>query len=353
MSNSGVPMVFMSIVRALKDEFVFDIVIFENNDMFYEKEFLSYGGKIFLLKRSFPEGIIKKVAWVLFKNVKNIRQFCSRNLDLSRYFAIHCFDEMFSSEFFRIAKKCSVKYRILHICAAFRAYPAKKNLKRYIVEIDRRKTLKLCTSIACSSDSTLKFNNYKNKGFTLFRTYNEKIFTGVIDSKTDSLAMAQIGTFSKRKNQLFTLHVLKTICETYPDTKLFLVGKEMEKGYKDLMDRYINDYCLSNNVFYLGTSPDRVKLSEDITCVVHPSFMEGSGNVLVETQVCGIHCFASDTLPLGYDLGNVTYLKLIPDLWAEEIIQYFRKFGNTRKPPIGKEKFTKSEFKKTLLKSMS
>lgn len=353
LSNSGVPMVFMSIVRALKNEFVFDVIITNSDDMFYKDEFLSYGGKIYVFNRRTPNRGIRKLLWLLFKLKKLTYRFCNKEIIFNNYYAIHSFDEMFSSYFFRLAKKKGIKYRIVHICAAFRAYNIKKSLKLLMLEHDRRKTFKLCTSIACSSDSTLKYNNYKGKGITLFRTYDEKRFPGIIECLHNDLVLTQIGTFSCRKNQLFSLQLIKEIKKTYPNIILNFVGKEMEEGYEKKMNEYIEKYSLKENIRYLGTNPNREELSRNTSFVIHPSTMEGSGNVLVESQVCGIHCFASNSLPDGYDLGNVHFLELDYLLWSKQILQYFTRYKNKRTEPIGKERFSLTQFKTTLIKMMS
>ena len=353
LSNSGVPMVFMSIVRSLKNEFIFDVVITSDDDMFYKDEFLSYGGKIFLFNRKMPKNKLKKMKWLVFDLKKLVKTFCDENIKMENYYALHSFDEMFSSTFFCVAKSKNVKYRIVHICAAFRAYKNKSNLKQYLFEYDRRKTFRLCTSIACSSDSTLKLNNYRKKGITLYRTYNEAQFPGVIECAHSNLVLTQIGTFSSRKNQLFSLEILDIIKKTFPDVVLNIVGKEMEEGYESKMDDFIELHYLKDNVRFLGTSPNRIDLSKATSFIIHPSTMEGSGNVLVESQVCGIHCFASNTLPEGYDLGNVDFLFLDLNLWSEKIIDYFIKNNNSRKAPINAEKFSLNHFKNILHTMMS
>ena len=353
MSNSGVPMVYMSIVRALKDDFIFDIVVSSTKDMHYKEEFLSHGGNIYYFEKKIPNNSMFKMLWMIFCLGKLIKKFCKENLLLNNYYALHSFDEKYSSCFFRIAKAQSIKYRIIHICAAFRAYKRKFNIKQFLFEFDRRKTLRHCTSIACSSDSTLELNNYKNKGVVLYRTYNKKQFPGVVECNHDKLVLTQIGTFSSRKNQLFSLEVVKNIKQKINNVTINFVGKEMEEKYLNKMNEFINDNNLKNNVNYLGTSPDRNALSKETSFVLHPSIMEGSGNVLVESQVSGIHCFASNTLPRGYDLGNVQYLELNAALWSNKILSYFKENKNIRKKPIGCEKFSEKSFKKTLLEMMS
>ena len=44
--RGGAQAVIMSIVRNLSDKFCFDIVLFSDEDGWYDEEFLSYGGEI-------------------------------------------------------------------------------------------------------------------------------------------------------------------------------------------------------------------------------------------------------------------------------------------------------------------
>ena len=49
LSKTGVPTYIMNIVRNLSNVYCFDIVTF-NDDDYYKKEFLSYGGNIYNFK---------------------------------------------------------------------------------------------------------------------------------------------------------------------------------------------------------------------------------------------------------------------------------------------------------------
>ena len=350
MSLSGVPVVFMSIVRQLKDEFLFDIIVLKDNDMFFEKEFLSYGGKIYRYNFNKPNGLLSKTKWFLRGYTKSVKDFIDKNIDLRSYSVVHSFNEDFSYPFFKEAKKAGISKRILHICSAISAYSQKLPFKRRLLNVYRKKAMKYCSDIVFVSNKSLSLNNYKNKGLVLYNIYDEKKFGNIEKCEHNRLVLTQIATFSYRKNQLFSLDVIRIIKNSYPGVILNIVGKELEDGYLNLINKYIEQNNLKENIRFLGTTIDRKQLNKETSFVIYPSTMESFGLVLIESQSCGIHCFASKGIPNDADMGNVDFLELDSVLWAKEIISYYEKNGNERKEPINKDKFSTANFKNTLLK---
>ena len=80
MSLTGVPVVYMSIVRLLNDEFDFDIVVLDTKNMYFKNEFLSYGGQIFKFECPKPNGTFKSLLWALFSFKKKAKHFIKKNL---------------------------------------------------------------------------------------------------------------------------------------------------------------------------------------------------------------------------------------------------------------------------------
>lgn len=350
MSLSGVPVVFMSIVKELHSEYLFDIIVLKDNDMYFEKEFLSYGGKVFRYHQNKPEGFFKKMFWLFFRYCGSIKKFIKKNVDLKEYSAIHSFHEGFSYPFIKEAKKAGIKNRILHICSAKSAYPLKKSFSQTMFNWYQKKAKKFCTSIVFVSKKSLELNNYKNKGVVLYNIYDEKKFGHITFCNHNDLSLTQIATYSFRKNQLFTLEVVKLLKDEYPNVKLNIVGKELEPGYLEKMQNYINTNNLVDNVVFLGTHVDREELNKETSYIVYPSTMESFGLVLIESQACGVHCFANEDIPNDADMGNVDFIKLDAKLWADKISDYFQNNGNRRKEPINKDKFSVKQFKQTLNK---
>ncbi len=349
MSLSGVSVVYMSIVRELSRLYRFDIIICENDDLFFEKEFISYGGRIFHFSSPMPEhSLFKKIKWLLYDYPKATKHFVKENINLSEYVAIHSFQELYSYPLFRIASKYGVPKRLLHICSAGSAYPRSKKLKARIMHMYQIRSMKLATNILFVSEAALKYNNYRQKGFVLYNIYDEAKYGAISNNKGNKLILTQIGTFSSRKNQLFSLEVLKKIIDVYPNAKLNIVGKELEQGYLNKINKYIELNNLGNNATILGTSTDRLKLNDQTSYILYPSTTESFGLVLIESQAAGIHCFANKDLPRDADMGNVDFLKLDSDLWCKKIVEYFDKNGNQRKKPLNINKFSKKAFIETL-----
>lgn len=351
MSLSGVPVVYMSIVRNLSKEYFFDIVIFKNNDMFFEKEFLSFGGKIFFFDCPIPNGVFGKINWLLFKYGKEAKKFIKDNIDLSQYSAIHSFNELYSFPFLKAGKDSGIKNLIVHICSPMSAYPDKGfRVTRFMAKQYQKKAFKLCSSIVCVSEQTKKYYNYNNKGVVVYNMYDENKFSSIVNCNHNNLVLTQIGTFSSRKNQLFSLEVIDKIKQLIPNVKLNIVGKEIEPDYKEKMDSMMQEHNLIDNVVYISNSTNRGDIDKDTSYYIYPSTFESFGMILIESQAAGIHCFASDTIPNDADMGNASFLPLDSDIWATEIVKYYNEFGNKRKEPLNKEKFSKSNFIKSIKK---
>ena len=348
MSLSGVPVVYMSIVRQLHSEYTFDIIVLKDNDMYFEKEFLSFGGKIFKYKFNKPDDLLKKLFWISAEYYKDVKNFISNNINLSEYEAIHSFQEGFSYPFIKEAKKAGVKHRILQICSAKSAYPEKRTISQISYNSYQKKAMKYCTSIAFVSQKSLEMKDYKNKGIVLYNIYDEKTFGEIAECNHNNLVLTQIATFSQRKNQMFSLEVIKKIKVFYPDVILNIVGSELEKGYLQKMNEYIESNGLQDNIKFLGNKVNRIELNKDTSFILYPSTMESFGLVLIEAQACGIHCFANSAIPNDADMGNTDFIPLDPELWTSKIVNYFKDNGNKRKKPINEDKFSTSQFIKTL-----
>lgn len=348
MSLSGVPVVFMSIVRLLHNEYTFDIIVLKDNDMYFEKEFTSYGGKVYRFNFNKPEKFLPKFWWLVHNYPKEVKSFINNNINLSEYSAIHSFQEGFSYPFFKEANKVGIERRILHINSANSAYSNKKTFSQMIFNWYQKKAEKYCTNIIFVSNQAIKLNDYKKKGLVLYNVYDEKKYGEVIACDHDNLALTQIGTLSSRKNQLFSLKVLLKIISKYKNAQLYIVGKELEPNYLKNLKDFINNNNLSKNVTFANAEIDKKSLYTSTSFVLYPSVMESFGLVLIESQACGIHCFANKDLPHDADMGNVDFIGLDSDLWAKKIIEYYEHNGNKRKEPINKDRFSTSQFVNTL-----
>lgn len=349
MSLSGVPVVFMSIIRSLSHKYTFDIVVLDDKDMYFENEFLSYGGKIFKYLNPKPRGILRKLVWFFGGFKRNTSLFIKNNLRLNDYCAIHSFSGEFGSILFKNEKKNDKVVKIFHVCSALSVYKEKLTIKQILWNCNFNDVYKYADKVLYVSKAALKYAKNRQKSDVLYNIYDEEKFNKIENCAHNNLSLTQIGTFSSRKNQLFSLKVLTLLKNSFPNVKLNIVGKEIEAGYYNRILEFIEEKSLKNNVDIFNDKTDRISINRNTSYVIYPSIQDSFGLVLIESQASGIHCFASNTIPQDADMGNIEFLPLNENCWADTIKEYFLKNRNKRIIPTEKDKFSKTAFAKKLI----
>ena len=349
MSLSGVPVVYMTIIRTLHKEYSFDILLFDNNDMYFEKEFLKYGGNIFIFNRlnttKFKSSIVRNIKFSM-----ELRFFLKNKMTISNYDIIHCFREKNTYSLFKILKKLGAKKIIYHINSADSAYPRKKGIKSAARNYYQKKAIKISNNVICVSKQVKDNWNYYGNCSIVLNCFNNSYFNKIIEKEDANLSLCQVATFSNRKNQLFSLEIMKKIVSQYPAAKLFLLGKEIEKDYLRKIHEFISENDLSKNVTLLPVDYNQKDLYKKSSFLLFPSKRESFGLVLLEAQACGVHCFASSTIPADTDLGNVDFIELDSNKWADSILKYYANNHNKRKAPENIQSFTQDTFSNNIKK---
>lgn len=339
MGKSGVPNVYMNIVRNLSNDYIFDIVISREN-YYYKNEFLSYGGNIYLIKERLYNNKFKRIFWRLFGSpfvISNtLKGICKNN----HYSIIHSFKGNESAPYFRIAKKFSINNRILHINSCWEN--TSNPLSQFFIKMERLKTIKYSTNhIAVSKlAGDTYFKNLKYN--VIYNTYDEKDCV-YCENDSQNLVLLQIGTTMPIKNQLFSIQVLSKIKTIYPDCHLIFITTPYDSRYDRQCRKEIEKLKLWNNVTFLPPNINQNELYKQATFVLLPSLQEGFSLVTVESQARGVHTFISDTISKEIDCGNVSYLKLDTQLWAKTIIAYYKHNNNKRKK-VDMSKFSLCRF---------
>lgn len=152
-----------------------------------------------------------------------------------------------------------------------------------------------------------------------------------IDEKTT--VIGHVGRFVKQKNHDFLIDVFKEYHTENPDSKLLLIGTgPLEEKTKAKVEK-LN---LSDPVIFLGQREDTNKLYSvmDVFCL--PSLYEGLGMVLIEAQMNGLPCLASDEVPREAKITeNIDFIifdikKFIKKIHTERIkpdISLFKKYN--------------------------
>lgn len=138
----------------------------------------------------------------------------------------------------------------------------------------------------------------------------------------DECAIVNVGRLSKFKNQEFLLDILKVLIDKGVAARLFIAG---DGTLRDKLISKCEFMNLSNYVAFLGNRTDIPDVLQGMDVMVHPSFSEGLGNVLIEAQASGLQVFASaDVIPEETHItNNIHYISLQEpaDTWANNIIK--------------------------------
>lgn len=331
LGNGGAQQVVISIAQMLNENVDFDLLIFSNKNGSREKEFLSFGGKIYKENININIGggrISFYIRWI--RMIVAIRKVLRGN----RYDIIHCHNGLESGILLKEGKKKNIPIRIAHSHVVF---DNRGNIIRKIYyDIYRRLLLKNasdligCSEIACSS----LFGNGKYS--VIPNSINGDNF-GYMEYYTEKITMIMVASYSENKNQLFSLQVLKELIGMGENATIIMIGKCNDahaSAYFDEINNYIRDYSLSDFVEMLPGDSNVPKTMSKCSYLLFPSKKEGFGIVPVEAQAVGLRCFISDSVPHEVDCGGCTFLplELGPKNWAERIVaDYTRTHGAHKK----------------------
>lgn len=154
--------------------------------------------------------------------------------------------------------------------------------------------------------------------------------------------IGHIGRFNKQKNQSYLLKVFEKIAEKRKDAVLILVGDGPDfEEIESLVD--IHPY--KDKIILYGVTKDLKAIYSAMDVFVLPSKYEGFPVVLLEAQISGLPCVASDKVTKEVDFGNIYWASIdeAPEIYAEKILKTNfagihdrEEFYNTNKEKIEK-----------------
>ena len=323
LDKSGVPSVLMTIVQNLHERFTFDILVHTDEEGFFEKQFLSYGGKIFRFpKKHFSFKPLDRLYELL--RPTHLNRFTRKLIrENGPYKVIHCNNDFDASGCITAAKDEGIPVRICHTHRTWRDDSETGILTR-LYRKSCRIALKEAASalIGCSASANDSTFGPDSKAFVVFNPYDEKRFSPSLPlKKSGALNLIQVGYFNKTKNQLFTLEVIRELKKTRSDVHLTFIG-DRSGSYGASVEKTISEYGLQNLITLLPADTDIPKAMDDSKILLLPSVNEGFGIVLIEAQAMGLHCIASDTVPKETDRGGVVFLPVSDGakIWADLIL---------------------------------
>ena len=313
MNVGGLETFIMNVYRNIdRDKIQFDFLEHYLEPSFYDEEIERLGGKIYHFSLRNDNNI--------FKYIIELNKFFKEHKE---YKIVHCHMESIGTILFLIAKFNGVKIRIGHAHTT----STNNNLKGFVKKIIS-KPFKYTTTInfACSLDA----------GRYLFKNKKYEIIPNAIDidkfrfdknSRTHLRkelglegyqVIGHVGRMDKGKNQLFLIDIFNEYLKINSKSKLVLVG---DGELREKITAKIKELNIEDNVLLLGVRKDVNKLYSAFDIFVFPSLFEGLGIVLIEAQVNGLTCLASDNIPKITKISNkIKYLSLEDkSSWINEI----------------------------------
>lgn len=300
-------------------------------------DFIVHGKDIGLLEQKFCE-LGSNIYHVTPKKENFLRNFFEINSIISKnnYDIVHCHQNYSSIIPLCIAKYNKVKSRIVHSHATFDS-KERKNKKIHLVI--QKAIVALATHYcACTQDAAeyLFGKDIKNIKVKIIRNAIDinKYTFDFKDRETlkkefnfnNKIVIGTIGRLSFEKNHQFLIEVYKSVKEKLPESILMIVGNGPLK--QELQEK-VCQLNLTNDIIFIDERLDVNKLYSTMDLFILPSLHEGLGMVLIEAQVNGLKCIASDeVIPRDTQLTNlIQYIKLSNlSKWEEEIITYFKKY---------------------------
>jgi glycosyltransferase involved in cell wall biosynthesis len=99
-----------------------------------------------------------------------------------------------------------------------------------------------------------------------------------------------VGRLESHKGHIDAFTALKTVLQTMPDVKLWVVG---DGAYRETLQDWVRDNDLAGSVDFLGFRRDVRDLIQCFDVHLFPSHMEGTPNTLYEALAVGNACVAS------------------------------------------------------------
>ena len=320
-NQGGIETYLMNYYRHINRNLVqFDFIVPKGMKIAYEDEIKSMGGNVYKEIVSIRENPLKGLMYD--------RNFFDNHPEISILHVNDC--SAANLRLMKTAKKCNVNTRILHSHNNDYLVPLAK--RQLLVErYNKKHLLEIATDLfACSKDAgkfmfeNLPFQIVKNAVDTKQYIFSQEIRKkmrdklGVLENQT---IIGNVARFDYQKNHKFLLQIFAEYKKYDPSSILVLIG---DGPLKKVIENQVEQLELKDSVIFLGVRNDVNKLLNAFDLFVLPSKSEGLGIVLIEAQINGLQCIASNKTPEESNiLGKIEYLPLERDaeFWARCIYQ--------------------------------
>lgn len=134
----------------------------------------------------------------------------------------------------------------------------------------------------------------------------------------DAFVIGHVGRFSKEKNHAFLVDVFFEVARDHANSFLLMVGA----GNTEVIEEKLKSNGFDNRYLILSHRTDVNEIMRVMDVFVFPSIYEGLGIALIEAQVSGLRCIASDNVPAdAFRTENAIALPLgNPEKWANAVL---------------------------------
>lgn len=177
-----------------------------------------------------------------------------------------------------------------------------------------------------SGDIILNAVNLFNK-YTPARITNKK-YRGMHGINHDEIVYCQIGALVNHKNIDILIKAFSKTHETYPNTKLLIIGEGPEK---DKLHQQIIDYGLNSSVHLLGYVPSVLPYLQHVIDVnVLASSEEGFGITIIEAAGCSIPSIVTNCTGMKEVVVDEETGYLFADKNIKELIVAMGKYADNK-----------------------
>ncbi len=305
-----------------RKKFQFDIVVFRDEEEFYEEELKIAGSEKIVLDKNLKSNFLRRIER-LFKFYKLLRERPDYGIIHAHmstpltYFELICVAKLLnrkvvahshSSGTWKNGKIRKLCYRIgkrflwamteVHLACSVEAahwlFPEKYS--KYVI-------------IVINGINTDEFLYSETKRNEIRKEYDLNGF----------YVLGHVGRFQPEKNQKLLIDIVEYLKQRC-SVKLLLIGEGKQKSD---IENYVKKKNLEDTVLLLGEVHEVNDLMQAMDIFVLPSIYEGFGIVALEAQASGLPCVLSDAVPRKVQCADtVWFIPLSEEVsaWGEKIM---------------------------------
>lgn len=245
------------------------------------------------------------------------------------YKIVHSHLDAMSGWVLKTAAQCGIPIRIAH--SHNTDHLTTNKVKRYVNDLAKKDIHRYATDrFACSvaagdwlfgEDSFKVINNAIDINKFIFDPNSRSKIRAEIGLNEDDIVLGHVGRFEYQKNHEFLLDMLAQLSKKNSHCKLIMVG---DGSLKEQMIKKAKLLHIDKSVHYVPACTNVNEYYNTFDLFVFPSHFEGLGIVLLEAQINGLYCIASDVIPHETNAtGNITYCPISAAglaMWCDAIM---------------------------------